>query len=67
MRSMISVSQLASSGFDVRFKHKKVAFGLNGKVVLTASLHDKLYLLDTISCGNEIKFISDYSVSECMS
>lgn len=59
---MISVSQQATIGFDARFSHKKVTFGLSRKVVFIASLHDKLYLLDTSSSGNKIKSISDYSV-----
>lgn len=36
--SVISVSQLAFIGFEIRFRHKKVTFGLNEKVGFTSSL-----------------------------
>lgn len=37
-KSVISVSQLASIGFEIRFRHKKVTFGLNEKVGFVSSL-----------------------------
>ena len=43
---MISISQLSSSGFEIRSTNDKVTIGLNGKICISSLLHDNLYLLD---------------------
>lgn len=64
--SVISVSQLASSGFEIRFTTDKVTIRLNGKICISGLLHDKLYLLDTSEVT--MKSSSNYyvCVNECV-
>ena len=44
-RSVISVGQHASSGFEIRFTTDKVTIRLNGRFCISGLLHDKLCLL----------------------
>ena len=47
-RSVISVSQLAMNGFEIRFKDKEVTIGMHGQVLVNGFLSDKLCLLDIL-------------------
>ena len=66
MRSMISISQLASNGIDIRFEQDKVTIGIQGSVLISGLLHDKLYLMD--NSDNAMKSNSNYfkSVNVCI-
>ena len=59
-RIVISVSQLASSSFEISFTTDKVIIGLNGKFCISDLLHDKLYLLNTSKVAIKSNF--NYSV-----
>lgn len=63
-RSVIFVSQLALNGLEVKFRKNKVTIGMRVEVLVFGSLHEKLYLLNTIDNG--IKSIFDYSMCVCV-
>lgn len=66
MRSLISISLLASNGIDIRFKQDKVTIGIQGPVLISGLLQGKLYLLD--NSDNAMKSNSNYfkSVNACI-
>ena len=59
-RNLISISVLDKSGYYCSFGNSKFSLSLNSNVIGTGSLsmHDNLYLLDTIASFNETLYTS---------